>query len=174
MHVLPAGSNKDARQCGSIQRLLFFRENVADGAYTLRERRWPRPSRTDRRCGFFHLDSQTNLAWLRSLLECGAQPSYNPAALFGLPFFIERNEAVQDVFRRQVGGPSVGVKNGCVEIVVDLAQDGDETLLMDRAACFIQFLSLAEFFEHVVHAGNGECREEFLLAFTVMIESLAQ
>ena len=75
--------------------------------------------------------------------------------------------AHRDAQQRQQVGPAVGVEDGGVEVVVELAQDGDQALFVDHAFLGGEGFAAAEFVQHVVHAGQGEAWVLGLLAFAV-------
>ena len=47
------------------------------------------------------------------------------AAFFFAPLVVEGDELFQDFFIGEVDGPAVGIGNGGMEVVVNLAEDGD-------------------------------------------------
>ena len=80
---------------------------------------------------------------------------------------VEGDESAEDFFVGEIGRPAVGVGDGGVEIVVDLFEDGDEALLVDRLFFFVSGFGGAEFFQHVIHAGHRELGVLRLLAFAM-------
>jgi hypothetical protein len=61
-----------------------------------------------------------------------------------------------------------------IELVVDLAQHGDEALVVDLLFLGGERLAAAELFEHVVHAGEREAGMLLLLPLAVRVETLAE
>jgi hypothetical protein len=57
---------------------------------------------------------------------------------------------------------------------VDLAEDGDEALIVDLLFLGVEGFSRAELFQHVVDAGEGEAGMKFLLALAVRVKTLAE
>jgi hypothetical protein len=65
------------------------------------------------------------------ILEVGAEPA-DEAALFLLgAFAVQRDQAFENLFIREIVGPTVGIDDCGVELVVDLFEDGDEALFVD-------------------------------------------
>jgi hypothetical protein len=63
---------------------------------------------------------------------------------------------------------------GGIQLVVDLAEDGDEALVVDLLFLGGERLAAAELFEHVVNAGEREAGMLLLLPLAVRIETLAE
>lgn len=61
-----------------------------------------------------------------------AEPADVAALFFGGAFVVEGDEAGEDGLLGKVGGPAVGVGDGGVEVAVELLEDGDEALFVDR------------------------------------------
>ncbi len=108
------------------------------------------------------------------VLEIGAEPADEAAAFFFGPLVVEGDEAGEDFFVGEVDGPAVGVGNGGVEVLVNLAEDGDESLLVNRLFFCGERLAGAELFEDVVHAGHRERGMQLLLTFTMGVELFAE
>lgn len=72
-----------------------------------------------------------------------------------------------------VGG-GVGFGYGGVEVVVELAEDGDEAVFVDELFLGVERGAGAEFFECVVAVGQGQLRVLGLLAFAVGVEVLGE
>lgn len=64
--------------------------------------------------------------------EVGAEPADEAALLLVRALAVQGDEPLQDLLVREVVRPAVGVEDGGLEVVVDLAQDGDEAGLVDR------------------------------------------
>lgn len=60
-----------------------------------------------------------------------AQPADTAVCFFSGAFGIEVNQVLQDFFVGEGGWPAVGGKNGVIQIVVELFEDGDEALFVD-------------------------------------------
>lgn len=70
--------------------------------------------------------------------------------------------------------PTVGGKDGGIEIVVELLEEGDEALVVDELLLRREGLSAAKLFEDVVHAGERETGMLGLHALAVRIQLLRQ
>jgi hypothetical protein len=72
--------------------------------------------------------------------------------------------------------PAVGVENGSVEVVVEFLQDTGQPLLMGEFFFGVEGFAAAQFFQHVVHIGQGESWVcgwvGGLLAFAVRVDLL--
>lgn len=75
---------------------------------------------------------------LGGFLEVRAEPAHRAGAFLGGALCVEADEAFEDFFVGERGGPAVGVEDGRVEFVVNLAEDGDEAVRVRDA------LTLAE------------------------------
>lgn len=82
--------------------------------------------------GCFVGDGDGGLFGAARVLEFGAEPADRAAAFFFGPLVVEGDEASEDFFVGEVDGPAVGIGHGGVEVVVNLAEDGDEALLVNR------------------------------------------
>ena len=67
------------------------------------------------------------------ILQGGAQVADGAAAFFGGVLRVQRAEVGEDGFVGGGGREAVGAGHGGVEIVVELAEDGDESVLVDHA-----------------------------------------
>ena len=108
------------------------------------------------------------------ILELGAEPADDSAAFFFGPLVVKGNEFFQDFFVGEVGWPAIGLSDGGVEVVVDLAEDGDKALLVDLLFFPVEWFAGAEFFQHVVHAGHRELGVLRLLALAMGVELFAE
>jgi hypothetical protein len=70
--------------------------------------------------------------------------------------------------------PPIRFQHGGIQLVVDLAEDGDEALVVDELFLGGERLAAAELFEHVVNAGEREAGMLLLLPLAVRIEPLAE
>ena len=70
--------------------------------------------------------------------------------------------------------PAIRFQHGFIQFVVDLAEDGDEALVVDLLFLGGEWLAAAELFEHVVNAGEREAGMLLLLPLAVRIETLAE
>ena len=120
------------------------------------------------------VDGEGGLFGAAGVLEFGAEPADDAAAFFVGPLVVEGDEPGEDFFVGEVGGPAVGVGDGGVEVVVDLAEDGDEALLVDVLFLCGERLAGAELFEDVVHAGHRQLRMQLLLTFAMGVELFAE
>jgi hypothetical protein len=68
----------------------------------------------------------------------------------------------------------VGVKNGMIQFVVQFAEDRDQTLLAGRLLFGIEGFAGAQFFQDIVHPGQGQRRVLRLLTFAVRVELFSQ
>lgn len=66
-------------------------------------------------------------------------------------------------------GQAVGFEDGGVEVVVELFEEGDEAVVVDDFFLIGEGLFFAEFFEDVVHPGEGEVGVLGLAGFAVAI-----
>jgi hypothetical protein len=66
------------------------------------------------------------------VLEFGSEVADQSAGFFGGTLVIEVDEFLEDLFVGESGGPAVGFEDGGVEVVVDLLEDGDESLFVDE------------------------------------------
>ena len=82
--------------------------------------------------GCFVGDGDGGLFCAGGVLEIGAEVADDAAAFFFGPLVVEGDESFQDFFVGEVDGPAIGIGDGGVEVVVDLAEDGDEALLVDQ------------------------------------------
>jgi hypothetical protein len=70
--------------------------------------------------------------------------------------------------------PPIRFQDGFIEFVVDLPEQGDEALVVDLLVLGGEGFSGAEFFEHVVDAGEREAGIQLLLALAVRVQTLAE
>ncbi len=108
------------------------------------------------------------------VLEVGSEPADYAAAFFVGALVIKGDKAGKDFFVGEVGGPAVGIGDGGVEVVVNLAEDGDEALLVNRLFFGVERLAGAELFEDVVHAGHRERGMQLLLTLAMSVELFAE
>lgn len=112
-------------------------------------------------------------------LVVGAEPADVAALLLGGAFVVEGDEAREEFGfalgreRMQVG-PAVGLEHGGVQLVVDLAQERDEALVVEGFLFGVQGRPGAELFEDIVKAGERELGMLLLLPLAVGIQSLAE
>jgi hypothetical protein len=104
------------------------------------------------------------------VLESGAQPADGAGAFFGGALGVERAEVGEDGFVAGGGRDGVGCGDGGVEVVVELAQEGDEAVFVGELFLGVERGAGAEFFEDVVEVGEGQLRVLGLLAFAVGVE----
>jgi hypothetical protein len=69
--------------------------------------------------------------------------------------------------------PPIGFQDGLIQLIVDLAEDGEEVLIVDLLFLGIEGFFRAKLFQHVVNAGESEAGKEFLLALAMSVETLA-
>jgi hypothetical protein len=74
---------------------------------------WPLPKR------------EGDVVLAAGVLEIGAEPADRAAAFIFCAIVVEGDEASEDFFVGEVDGPAVGIGNGGMEVVVNLAEDGD-------------------------------------------------
>ena len=100
--------------------------------------------------------------WRGGVIGClviGAEPADVAALLLGGAFVVEGDEAREEFGfalgreRMQVG-PAVGLKHGGVQLVVDLAQQRDEALVVEGFLLGVQGIPGTELFEDIVKAGK--------------------
>ena len=127
------------------------------------------------------------------ILILGPQPADEAAFLFGGALVVEGDEAGEELLLEGLGfgaaagdeigeghrrrgeiGPAVGGKDGAVDLVVELLQQGDEAVVVDRLLLRGEGLAAARGGEHVVEAGEGERRMQRLLPLAVRIEPLPE
>jgi hypothetical protein len=70
--------------------------------------------------------------------------------------------------------PAIGGQHRGVQVVVDLAQDGHQTLLVDDLVLGTQGLAVTELLQDVVHAGQGQPRVQGLTGLAVGVQLLGQ
>ena len=110
-------------------------------------------------------------------LEVWAEVFDDALFFFGGALVVEGDEVLEELVVGEGGGPAVGVEDGGVEFVVELFVDGDEAVVVDGFVLGGELgggdfaaVGGAEFFEDVVHVGEGEvgefccCRLRFLWA----------
>ena len=68
--------------------------------------------------------------------------------------------------------PAVGVEDSEVEVVVDLFEGGDEGFVVVVAVGVGEGFACAEFFEQVVHAGDGDFAMGGLDLFAMSVEAM--
>jgi hypothetical protein len=122
-------------------------------------------------------------------LVVGSEPADQAVAFFFGALGVEFDEAFEDlvfevffVFGVGVLGfpvgdqvvPVVGGEDGAIEIVVDLFEGGDEGAIVILAIVVGEGLACADFFEEVVHAGDGDVGVGGLYGFAVAIELFAE
>ena len=105
-------------------------------------------------------------------LVVGAEPADLALGFFAGAFGVEGDEAFEDFGVGEGGGPAVGCEDGGVEVVMELFEDGDEAVVVDGFFFGSEGFGGAEFFEDVVHAGEGEAGVLGLDAFAVGVEFL--
>ena len=106
------------------------------------------------------------------VLELGAQPADEALRLLGGALAVEGDEAVQDVVVGEVRRPAVGAGGLGVDLVVELAEDADEAVVVDLAVPALDGLAGPELLQHVVHLGEGQAGMRRLLALAVGVEPL--
>ncbi len=107
-------------------------------------------------------------------LILGAEPADVVLGFFGAALGVEIDEAPQDFFIGEIGGPAAGCEDGLIKIVVELLEDADQSVLVDGFIFGGEGFTGTDLCEHVVHGGEGELGVLGLLAFTVGIELLTQ
>ena len=65
------------------------------------------------------------------VLVLGAQPTDQAGGLFFYPLGVQRDYTFEDFSVRQGRRPAVGGEDGGVQIVMELAENGDEALIVD-------------------------------------------
>ena len=83
---------------------------------------------------------------------------------------VQFHEAMENLVIGQVVRPAVGVENRRVQVVVNLFQDRDKTLLVDRPFLVGQGFAGTELGQDVVHACQGDGRVVGLLTLAVGVE----
>ena len=68
------------------------------------------------------------------LLEFRTEPADQARALFGGTGGVEFDQAEKNVFGGKIRGPAVGFGDGAIEIVVEVAEDRDEAVVVNRLA----------------------------------------
>ena len=74
----------------------------------------------------------------------------------------------------EAGRPAVGAGGLGVDLVVELAEDADEAVVVDLAVPALDGLAGPELFQHVVHLGEGQAGMRRLLPLAVGVEPLAE
>ena len=148
-------------------------EGVTDSADAVGEGGGPRPAGAG---GGGRLVScggvEAGLGSITRPLEIGAEIADIALALFGGPLRVQGDEAEEDLFGVKVGRPAIGGEDGGVEIVMQLTEDGDESLFVGALFGGGEGRTGAELFEDVVDGGEGKGGMERLLAFAVGVEFL--
>ncbi len=93
---------------------------------------------------------------------------------FGGALGIESDEASEDLLVTQICGPAVGCSHGCIDIIVELAEDGNESLIVDRLFLGRKGTTFPERFQNIVDPGKGECRMLCLNSLSMGIEFLGK
>ena len=108
---------------------------VAHGADALGEGGRPGKARGAGRLGFFraHLHTEAGLGG-GDVLEFRTEPADQAGALFGGTDGVEFDQAEKNVFGGKILGPAVGFGDGAIEIVVEVAEDRDEAVVVNRLA----------------------------------------
>lgn len=111
------------------------------------------------------------------ILILGTQPADESALFLGGALVVEGDEAGEEFlfegFVPRGGGeivPAIGGEHGGVDLVVDLAEEGDEAVVVDLLFLGVQDCAGAERFEDVVDPGEGEVRMQGLLPLAVRVE----
>src|SRR5205807_1960920 len=104
----------------------------------------------------------------------GPEPANQPTILLLGALVIERDEALQNGDVRKTMRPTVCIEYCGVEVVVDLFQNRDEAVFMNRSFFRRELVAAPQLLEHVVHRGDRERGMELLLTFPVCIELLAE
>jgi hypothetical protein len=81
---------------------------------------------------------------------------------------------VQTVIVVQVQRPAIGLRHGGVHAVLQAAQDADHALVIGLAVATLDPHTRAEFFQHVVHRGQGEHGVGGMLRLALSIDFLAK
>lgn len=99
----------------------------------------------------------------RWILKFRSKVFDDAAGFFFGALVVEGDEFFEEVVVGEVLGPAVGVEDGGVEVVVELFEDGDEAAVVDLFVGGGEVgvgegsgVDGAEFFEDVVHVGEGE------------------
>ena len=108
------------------------------------------------------------------VLEVGAEPADLAALLFVGAFGVERDQTFENLFVGQRDRPAVRLEHRRVQVVVNLFQDGDESLFVDRSLFVRQRLASPQLFEHVVHVRHRQLRMLTLLPLPVRVQLLRQ
>ena len=112
-------------------------------------------------------------------LVVGAESADVAGFFLGGAGVVEGDEAGEEfgfaLWRERVQvGPTVGFQHGGIQLVVDLAEQGDEALVVDGFLFGVQRLAGAELFEDIVKASEREVRMLLLLPLAVRIEAFAE
>ena len=152
-----------------------FRKRLADGGDLVGEGFGPG--------GFFDLGGGADVEFgLRAfgglaafgVLVVGTEPADVAACLFLGAFFVQRDEAEEDVFVGKVHGPVIGLGHGGVDLVVQVLEDADQALVVNFAVLALDVFPGAELFQHIVHLGQGKLGVRGLLSLAVRVELFTQ
>lgn len=90
------------------------------------------------------------------VLVVGAQPADQPACFLGRPSAVQGDKVLQNLIIDQGDGPAIGIGHGGVDLVVQVAQDADQALIVNLAVLALDPLARAEFLQHVIHTSQGQ------------------
>jgi hypothetical protein len=115
----------------------------------------------------------------RGILILGAEVADDALGFLGGALGIEGDEACEDLLVGQISAisPAVGLGDGGIEVVVELAEDRDESLIVDHLFLGCEgasSISLAQCLEHVVDPGESERGMNSLHALPMGIEFLGE
>lgn len=104
------------------------------------------------------------------VLVLGSEPADEAGGFLFGPLGVKRDEALEDFGVGEGCRPAVGGEHGGVEVIVELAKDGNEALVVYAFFFVGQGLVGAEFLQDVVHPGESESGVLGLDALAVGVE----
>ena len=96
------------------------------------------------------------LLGLVGVLIFGSQPADQAVAFFFGALGVEVDEVFEDLFVGDGVRPAVGVEDGGVELVVDVFEDANKGAIVVVAVFVGEGFPGSEFFEQVIHSGDGD------------------
>jgi hypothetical protein len=115
-----------------------LQEEVPHEADTFWESRGPGLASGDSGASFLllHFDIERGLSRYDSL-EFWAEPTNSACSFVSGSGRVEVDEAKEDFLGRKVSGPTICLSDGTVKVVVEMAENRDESVIVDSLADFV-------------------------------------